>query len=174
LKEDLLIVSLGSNLGNRQNNLERALFFLNQEIGKLLSVSNVYESEPVGVTNHPPYLNLVATFATTLDPILILDITQNLEKKEGRLEKGDLKPRVIDIDLISMAKRQLRNSRLTLPHSAIQFRRFVLVPLEEVCPNWSHPQNGRSVSDLLNECSDLLWINKVSTIDLSLCSKLLS
>ena len=164
----LLILSLGSNLGNRTSVLCDAIADLSLELGKLQGLSPVYETEPFAVGNHPPYLNLVAAFSCVLDAESVLAITQQIEKKSGRTSKGDLSPRLLDIDLISFGNLQIQNDQLVLPHPRMCLRKFVLQPLSDVCPRWKHPVTGEFVTRLLDACSDSSWVNLHSFIPDSL------
>lgn len=164
MREKLLILCLGSNLGDRAKALHKAINDISVAVGKLLAASPVYETEPFGVGNHPAYLNVVVAFSSNLDPESILAITQKIEKNSGRTSKGDLSPRVIDIDLISFGSYQLRNDQLILPHPRMQLRKFVLQPLAHVCPHWKHPSTGEFLGTLLLSCEDASWIKQHSFI----------
>jgi 2-amino-4-hydroxy-6-hydroxymethyldihydropteridine diphosphokinase len=159
---ELLILSLGSNLGDRAFALHQAIGNLRSEVGNLLGVSPVYETEPYAVGNHPSYLNLVAAFSSTLDPDTILAITQKIELQSGRLSKGDLSPRRIDIDLISYGENRIQHEKLVLPHPRMHLRKFVLIPLLDVCPDWKNPSTGDPLRDLISNCTDSSWVKKNS------------
>ena len=159
---ELLILSLGSNLGDRAFALHQAIGNLRNEVGNLLGVSPVYETEPYAVGNHPSYLNLVAAFSSTLDPDTILAITQKIELQSGRLSKGDLSPRRIDIDLISYGENRIQHEKLVLPHPRMHLRKFVLIPLLDVCPDWKNPSTGDPLRDLISNCTDSSWVKKNS------------
>ena len=159
---ELLILSLGSNLGDRAFALHQAIGNLRNEVGNLLGVSPVYETEPYAVGNHPSYLNLVAAFSSRLDPETVLSITQKIELQSGRKSKGDLSPRLIDIDLISYGEHKIQNKSLVLPHPRLHLRKFVLIPLLDVCPNWKNPSTGDPLCDLISNCTDSSWVEKNS------------
>jgi len=159
---ELLILSLGSNLGDRAFALHQAIGDLRNEVGNLLGVSPVYETEPYAVGNHPPYLNLVAAFSSRLDPDTVLAITQKIELQSGRKTKGDLSPRLIDIDLISYGERKIQNEHLVLPHPRMHLRKFVLLPLFDVCPNWKNPSTSDQLLGLITNCVDTSWVEKKS------------
>lgn len=133
-------LSLGANLGNREDTLECALTMLSSEVGQLLRRSSYYYSAPVGFDSNNEFCNLCASFYTTLTPMEILHRTQAIETRLGRTEKsvrGIYHDRVIDIDLILLQDEQMNsvtvaNSELTLPHPRYKERDFVMVPLLEI------------------------------------------
>ena len=160
----LLILSLGSNLGDRVSVLREAIDDLSEEVGNLLGISPVYETEPIAEGNHPPYLNLTVAFSSILDPEAVLAITQKIEQNFGRTSKGDLAPRVLDIDLISIGSYRTQNERLVLPHPRMNLRKFVLLPLSDLCPDWKNPATGDQLSKLVSACVDSSWIIRNSYI----------
>jgi 2-amino-4-hydroxy-6-hydroxymethyldihydropteridine diphosphokinase len=150
----LLVLGIGSNLGNRQEFLAKAQANLEKDLGKLLAASGVFETEPWGVENHPPYLNQILVYQTQLQPEKILRIAQALEVHLGRSQKGLLQARTIDIDLLFYGQEKINSDELVIPHPRLTERRFVLEPLCQVLPHFIHPQNGRPVSELLLSCQD--------------------
>jgi len=154
----LLLLALGSNLGDRFSFLELGCQKLEQTFGELLAKSPVYETEPFGVDHKTTFLNQVLAFQTGLEPLEILKATEQIEKDCGRNQKRDLQPRSLDIDILSLGNEVFESSELIIPHPAIEKRRFVLVPLLEVCPFWIHPKSKKSGSDLLKNLSDTSWI----------------
>jgi 2-amino-4-hydroxy-6-hydroxymethyldihydropteridine diphosphokinase len=165
MSSHLLLLSLGSNLGDRLVNLKKAISQLDRQLGTLLSVSPVYESEPVGVQDHPPYLNLVAAFLTQLLPEDVLLITQKEEKKAGRVSKGDLYPRQLDIDILAFGNSVFQEEKLTIPHPRMVNRLFVLVPLMDVCPFFINPTSGHTVFEMIENCKDNAWVRKLAWIN---------
>ncbi|HOY97273.1 MAG TPA: 2-amino-4-hydroxy-6-hydroxymethyldihydropteridine diphosphokinase [Catalimonadaceae bacterium] len=161
---ELLILSLGSNLGDRTSALRQAITDLGNEVGILLGISPVFETEPFAATGHPPYLNLVAAFSSRLEPMDVLTITQKIEQMSGRKTKGDLSPRIIDIDLISFGRYQIQNEQLVLPHPRMHLRQFVLKPMLELCPFWKNPVTGISLADIQCVCQDSSWVTRHSNL----------
>ncbi len=154
----LLLFGLGSNLGDRFSFLELGKKKLEYSFGDLLAQSPVYETEPFGVDHKTTFLNMVLAFQSELEPYEILKVTEQIEKDCGRNHKRDLQPRSLDIDILSLGNVVFESSELIIPHQSIEKRRFVLVPLLEVCPFWSHPKIKKSGSDLLQDLSDNSWI----------------
>ncbi|MBI3318191.1 MAG: 2-amino-4-hydroxy-6-hydroxymethyldihydropteridine diphosphokinase [Candidatus Omnitrophica bacterium] len=147
------LIGLGSNLGDRETLLQQAL----EEIRrvprtKLLKVSRLVETEPVGGPPQGKYLNGVAKLSTELPPEELLAALQGIERRLGRpMNRPRWGPRVIDLDLLSYDEAVLQTPSLILPHPKMQERLFVLVPLSEVDPHWKHPVSGKRVEELLRE-----------------------
>lgn len=146
--------SLGSNLGNRAELLERTLTLLNQEIGNLVFRSSFYETEPWGFSSEHPFLNACCLYETELSPIEVLHKTQQIEKELGRKRKSKNKKyhdRPIDIDLLLCDDLVINTKELTIPHPLMQERKFVLEPLNEIAPDVIHPVLHISISEILNQ-----------------------
>ncbi len=126
-------LALGANLGDRHGNLERAVRLLDAAEGiTVLARSSTYESDPVGYTDQPRFLNLVLGIETELPPERLLDTVLGVEKQLGRIRTFPNAPRTLDIDILFHGGRSLHSERLTLPHPRYSKRAFVVVPLEEV------------------------------------------
>ena len=145
----MLLLSLGSNLGDRLSHLQFALDRLEAEFGRAHQKSAVVETEPFGVEGHPPYLNQVLAFSTSKAPLPVLEICQNIEKERGRSRKGQLLPRSLDIDILALGNLILNLPELILPHPSLHIRSFVLEPLCSILPGWEHPLLEKSASSLL-------------------------
>jgi 2-amino-4-hydroxy-6-hydroxymethyldihydropteridine diphosphokinase len=148
------ILSLGSNLGNRAENLSRATQLLTERVGTLVACSAVYESESWGFCSENAFVNCVLVIETDLTPQALLAETQAIERLMGRTEKshaGQYHDRIIDIDLIDCDGQTLQSPDLTLPHLLMHLRPFVLQPLAEILPNWRHPIFRKTAKELLAE-----------------------
>ena len=148
---------LGSNLGNRYENLQSAKSLI-AEIGSLLDESLVYNSEPWGNTDQPNFLNQVIKISTSLSASELLLALQQIEDKIGRIRKEKWGARIIDIDILFYGNEILSLNKLILPHPGIPHRRFVLVPLAEIAATLKHPQLESTIQTLLDECDDNLQV----------------
>jgi len=149
-----IIIALGSNLGDRHANLQCAIRQLKLHVGKALTASAIFETEPLGPKNQNRYLNQCIQLKTKLSPPELLVLCQAIEKSMGRIRQKHWGPRIIDIDILFYDDQICRTRNLTIPHPEISKRRFVLVPLADIAPNFVHPIFKKSVKDLLKECAD--------------------
>jgi 2-amino-4-hydroxy-6-hydroxymethyldihydropteridine diphosphokinase len=142
-------LGLGSNVGDREAHLGHALEGL-ARAGRLTGVSSVYETEPVGYLDQPPFLNLVARLDTDLDPSELLLRIRGIEAERGREQTFRNAPRTLDIDVLLYGDQEVRMEGLTVPHPRMHERAFVLVPLLELDPDLREPRSGRSYRRLLD------------------------
>jgi 2-amino-4-hydroxy-6-hydroxymethyldihydropteridine diphosphokinase len=129
-----IYLGLGSNLGNKEENLKKALDLLSQKIGDIIAVSSFYTSEPQGFISENSFLNAVVSMHTKLLPFALLDETRKIEKQLGRKQKTQTTytDRIIDIDILFYDDLILNTPELTIPHPHIAEREFVFVPLSEI------------------------------------------
>jgi 2-amino-4-hydroxy-6-hydroxymethyldihydropteridine diphosphokinase len=140
-------LSLGSNLGDRAENLQTAIAKLG-EFGTVVAVSSFYETEPVELTAQPWFLNCVAKFDTEKMPRQLISAILSLEQSMGRQRKQKKGPRTIDIDVLLFGSSIIEIPSLTVPHPRLHERRFVLEPLAEIAPEARHPVFKRTVRQL--------------------------
>src|SRR5579872_3463520 len=145
-----IYLALGSNLGDRRGNLAAAMQRL-REIMQIVTVSSVYDTEPVGYTEQPRFLNMVLRGQTTLPPQELLRAVKQIEKALGRQATFRNGPRPIDIDIIFYDDLHIEQDDLTIPHPRMAERAFVLVPLAEIAPERIEPVSGKSARQLLAE-----------------------
>lgn len=149
----LVFIGLGSNLGDRANHLKSGVEAL-RYLGELIAVSNVYESEPVGVSQpQPAFLNMVVSMETGLAPASLLDEMLAVEQRHGRLRQRRNAPRTLDLDMLAYGELVMGRQDLTIPHPRIQDRAFVLMPLTEVAPGFLHPVEGVSLAEMMVDVS---------------------
>ncbi len=156
MKSEIVFLSLGSNLGDRESNLAQATIALsiNYQISDIIS-SSYYESDPLYNEDQPLFLNSILKFSTTLKPFDILDITQKVEKMLGKSPKKEKnQPRIIDIDILFHGDASLETDELIIPHPMISLRKFVLLPFAEIAPEFNIPHTNLKINDLLNNCPD--------------------
>ena len=149
-----LYLSIGTNLGDRQSNLDTALTLIGQDIGTVKAVSKVIETEPWGYESDNRFLNMALKVETMLTPQQALSATRSIELSMGRKEKSSnrkYKDRVIDIDLLMYDDLITDSPELTLPHKLMHKRRFVLEPLAQIAPGLEHPVLHKTIKELLEE-----------------------
>ncbi len=145
-------LGLGSNMGDRENNLQQAVKLLSERL-RIGKVSSVYETEPVGDAGQPPYLNQICEFYTTLPPASLLALLKGFELKLGRTGPSGA-PRPIDIDILFYGDQMIKTPGLVIPHPRLTERAFVLIPLVEIAPDMVHPVNHKTAKQLLAKLKD--------------------
>jgi len=146
----IVYIALGTNLGKRLANLRSAIRSMPPKI-EVLAESHVYETPPWGFENQPAFLNMVVKAETGLEPESLLTYLKQLEVQLGREQNFRWGPRLIDLDILFLDELIIDSPPLVIPHPRLHERAFVLVPLEDVAPNFIHPVLQRTVSDLLAE-----------------------
>ena len=152
-------LGLGSNIGDRQENLDKALNFLSQRL-RMGKISSVYDTEPVGNTEQPRFLNLVCQAYTRLEPAGLLSLAKGIESKLGRTGKSNA-PRTIDIDILLYDEQVIETPELIIPHPKMTERAFVLVPLDEIAPDLVHPVSSKTVKELLQSVTEKQGVLKL-------------
>jgi 2-amino-4-hydroxy-6-hydroxymethyldihydropteridine diphosphokinase len=142
--------SLGSNVGNRRENLNKALEFLSERM-RIEGVSSVYDTAPEDNPDQPRFLNMIVHAYTMLEPQSLLSLTRGIEAKLGRTPAKRYSPRPMDIDILFYGKQVINSPDLTIPHARIPERAFVLVPLNEIAPELVHPVSGKPAKQMLAE-----------------------
>lgn len=123
--------------------------------------SSVYETAAWGYTDQPAFYNQVIVLQTTLSATELLSCILDIEKKCGRIRKEKMGPRTVDIDILLFNNEIIHEETLTVPHPALAQRRFALVPLNEVAPDYIHPVLKKTISAMLKDCHDELFVHKI-------------
>lgn len=148
-----IFIGLGTNLGERFENLARARSLMEGKV-QIKAISSIYETKPWGYLEQPDFLNQVVEGETDLTPTRLLNLLKRIEKKMGREKNFRNGPRLIDLDILLYGNRVVHTTRLNIPHPELVERAFVLVPLAELAPELVHPVEGKTVAELLAEAPD--------------------
>lgn len=160
-------ISAGSNIGDRKKNLDYALEMfekpdvllqINPRDITLLQISHYYETEPVGVTDHPWYLNIAIKVETMLSPRGLLELCMKIEESRGRERPYPQAPRTLDLDILFYDDAIVCEEDLIIPHPRLTERKFVLTPIADIAPDFVHPLLHKSMRTLLKECKDNSWV----------------
>lgn len=150
---------LGSNIEPRISFLKKAEQEIQQRIGKLIKTSGIYETAPWGFEDATSFLNKVLLVSTELGADAMLEIIHNIEEEMGRVRKGaSYSSRTIDIDILYYEAEVVKSNRLQIPHPRLHLRKFTLLPLVEIAPDFLHPKFHLTNKKLLRECTDELEV----------------
>ena len=162
-----VLISLGSNLGNRALNIKKAITLIQDQLGDVIAISKIYETASWGYDDYP-YLNNAICLVTKLVPLDLMSALLEIELKLGR-KRSDSKcymARTLDLDILLIEGVVIHHPKLYVPHPRMNLRRFVLQPLADIAPDWVHEVEGVSVSDLLLKCEDQIDVNLYGKISL--------
>lgn len=153
MNSNIVFLSLGSNIGEKKKNLNKALFYLEEEKIRIMKKSSFYKTEAIG-PKQDFFLNMAVKVATKKPAQLLLQVTQKIEKKMGRQKTFHWGPRLIDIDILTFNNINVDTLSLTLPHPQMLIRRFVLEPLFEIEKNFTLPNNDKTLLYFFNQSMD--------------------
>ena len=156
----IAFIGIGSNLGNRIENCIRAVEEISN-FARIISISSIYETEPVDREDQPDFINCAIGIETSLSPFDLLISLQSVENIIGRERIEKWGPRKIDLDIIFYDNLLIETDELIIPHPRAHLRRFVLEPLFEIAPDFIHPNLKISVSELLSNLKDMRRVIKV-------------
>ena len=155
-------LSLGSNLGDRRENLIKAIHLLMNKGIKITKISSIYLTQPVEFLDQNWFYNLVVEAEAKFQPFELLNLIKEIEKEMGRktvIEKG---PRNIDIDIILAEERIIKSEKLRIPHPKMHLRNFVLAPLNEIAPDVIHPELNKNIKTLFAQSQDNSVVKKLN------------
>jgi len=151
---------LGSNMGDSEKHLNKAKSLIKKQVGSIVRASANYATAAWGNTDQPDFLNQVIVIFTKLKPESLLESILKIEKTMGRIRTTKNAPRIIDIDILFYEKEIINEKNLAIPHPLIQERNFVLIPMNELSPNFIHPVFKKTIHTLLKSCKDKLPVQK--------------
>ncbi|WP_029523202.1 2-amino-4-hydroxy-6-hydroxymethyldihydropteridine diphosphokinase [Persephonella sp. KM09-Lau-8] len=156
-----IFLALGSNIGNRQENINQAIKFLSTKILDIKQAT-IYESKAIGYENQPDFLNTAISGYTDLSPEELLKFIKQVEEQTGRIKRFRWGPREIDIDILFYGNLVLEKENLIIPHPRIHERDFVLKPLCDLEPEFIHPVLKKTIKELLNNLQEKSIIGKIT------------
>jgi 2-amino-4-hydroxy-6-hydroxymethyldihydropteridine diphosphokinase len=145
---------LGSNIGNKKSQLESAIESIKKSIGKVVTSSSFYETEAWGKKDQESFLNIAIEVLTDLSAEDLLKQCNKIEAQVKSVKAEKWGPRILDIDILFLGDKVVKNSTLTIPHPEIENRNFVLIPLMEIAGEFIHPVLNKTIEELYEECKD--------------------
>lgn len=158
-----VVTIFGSNSGDKHQLMEKAMNLLSEKAGEIILFSSDYETEPWGFESEENFLNRVVVFETALSPETFLQASLDVESQLGRVRNSHAPryiSRTIDIDILFYGAQIIHTPNLIVPHPRLTERNFVLIPLNEIMPEFVHPESGKTIHTLLEECPDRLEAKK--------------
>jgi 2-amino-4-hydroxy-6-hydroxymethyldihydropteridine diphosphokinase len=162
IKPEIVFLSLGSNVGDREKNLRAGIAALPELGVEIKKVSSIYETEPVDFLEQPWFLNCVVEGQTTVSPAALLRELRELERRMGSKKLMARGPRLIDMDILIYGRQTIDSPELQVPHQRMHLRRFVLAPLAEIAPNLKHPSWSGAAAQLLAALDDKSTVKKIN------------
>jgi 2-amino-4-hydroxy-6-hydroxymethyldihydropteridine diphosphokinase len=162
IKPEIVFLSLGSNVGDREKNLRAAIASLPELGVEIKKVSSIYETEPVDLLEQPWFLNCVVEGETTAPPVELLKKLREFEKRMGSKKLVVRGPRLIDVDILVYGSQTIELPELQVPHPRMHLRRFVLAPLAEIAPYLKHPSWNGTATQLLAALPDNSVVKKLT------------
>lgn len=155
---------IGGNIGNRGENLSEARAHIENGIGEIIKTSSIYQTASWGITEQPDFLNQVLLVNTKFSAEETMQLILSVENKMGRVRTQKNASRIIDIDILFFNYEIISDQNLTIPHPEIQNRKFALIPLNEIAPDFIHPVFKQSIRNLLSTSKDKLEVNPLNDL----------
>lgn len=152
---------VGGNQGNRADSLQQARAWIEMDAGKIVGQSGIYETAAWGNTNQPAFLNQVLAIETDMEASELMATVLAIEIKMGRVREQRYGPRTIDIDILLFDEEIHHLPELSIPHPELANRRFALIPLAEIAGGLVHPVSGKTIEQMLSDCTDHLAVQKI-------------
>jgi len=159
-----VVLLLGSNIGQRIINLANAVLEINEQLGKIIASSSIYETAPWGNEDQESFLNQVIILTSALSHEKMMKRILLIEEKLGRIRTKKWEPRIIDIDILFFNDEIISSENLIIPHPGLHERKFTLVPLAELIPDYLHPVLKKTIAEILNGLKDPLEVKKISNL----------
>ncbi len=156
------VLLLGSNSGDRLDNIKKAINRIEELTGSVILKSSLYETSPWGFAEQPDFLNCVIVLKTSLKPLQLLHTLKKIELETGRIITEKWKERIIDIDILFYDEVIFESEELTIPHPLMHERRFTLIPLNEILPDFVHPLLKKKTAELVSNCRDEGTVKKIT------------
>jgi 2-amino-4-hydroxy-6-hydroxymethyldihydropteridine diphosphokinase len=161
MDNDLVFISLGSNVGNRLNFLTSALNKISTQAGKLILKSSVFETEAWGNVTQQNFFNQIIAIKTNYEATELMYMLLEIEHQLGRTRSERNGPRSIDLDIIFYKDQIIREAKVKVPHPRMHLRNFILIPMNEICSEWMHPLFNLNMKKLLEISQDILVVKKL-------------
>jgi 2-amino-4-hydroxy-6-hydroxymethyldihydropteridine diphosphokinase len=156
-----IYLHLGSNVGDRKENLQKAVQLIGKKIGKIVMKSGLYETEAWGKKDQDAFINQAIEINTDLSPRDILLKCNGIEQELGSIKTEKWGPRILDIDILFCGKKKVKEKDLIIPHPEIENRNFVLIPLMEIAGDFVHPVLGKTIEEIYDECNDTCEVYQI-------------
>jgi 2-amino-4-hydroxy-6-hydroxymethyldihydropteridine diphosphokinase len=156
-----IYLHLGSNMGDKQDNIAKAILAIGKRIGKIVTKSSLYETEAWGIKEQESFINQAIQINSDLSPKEMLTKCLAIETEMGRQRKEKWGPRIIDIDILFFGTKKINDKDLVIPHPEIKNRNFVLVPMMEIAGDLIHPVLNKTIEEIYDECKDICEVIQI-------------
>ena len=155
-----VLLGFGSNVGDKKRNINSAYQKLN-EIGKIIKTSKMYKTDPVGYMKQEDFINTAVMLETDLKPTELIKKTQQIEKDLGKIKTVENGPRTIDIDILLYEQEIIETKKLQIPHPRFHLRKFNMVCVKEIAPEWMHPKIKKTIKEIFQGLEDISQVTVI-------------